>query len=46
MLVLATKWLEDGTVTVRKRGQGDIGVMSTEDFLVLALKENAEKVIF
>lgn len=46
MLVLGDKEVEDGTVSVRKRGQGDIGVMSTGDFLVLALKEHAEKTIF
>jgi len=46
MLVVGDKEVEDGTVSVRKRGEGDLGAMAVEDFLGLALKEIAEKVIF
>ncbi len=46
MLVMGDKEIEEGTVGVRKRGQGDIGAMSVDEFLSLVLKENAEKVIF
>lgn len=46
MLVMGDKEIEEGTVGVRKRGQGDIGAMSVDEFLNLILRENAEKVIF
>ncbi len=46
MLVLGDKELEDGTVSVRKRGEGDLGAMAIEDFLGLALREIAQRVIF
>ncbi len=46
MLVMGDKEIEEGTVGVRKRGEGDIGAMSIDDFLGLVLKQQAEKVIF
>ncbi|MBQ3499443.1 MAG: threonine--tRNA ligase [Clostridia bacterium] len=46
MLVMGDKEIEEGTVGVRKRGEGDIGAMSIDEFLGLVLRQNAEKVIF
>ncbi len=46
MLVMGDKEIEEGTVGVRKRGQGDIGAMSVDEFLALVLKQEEEKVIF
>ena len=46
MLVMGDKEIEEGTVGVRKRGEGDIGAMKADDFLSLVLRQNAEKVIF
>ncbi len=46
MLVMGDKEIEEGTVGVRKRGQGDIGAMSVDEFLALVLQQNEEKVIF
>ncbi|MBR3803207.1 MAG: threonine--tRNA ligase [Clostridia bacterium] len=46
MLVMGDKEIEEGTVGVRKRGEGDIGAMSIDEFLGLILRQNAEKVIF
>ena len=45
-LVVGDKEVEEGTVSVRKRGEGDIGSMKKEDFFALCKKENDEKVIF
>ncbi len=45
-LVVGDKEVEEGTVSVRKRAQGDIGCMKKEDFMALCKKENDEKVIF
>ncbi len=41
MLVIGDKEAEEGTVSVRKRGHGDQGSMSTEDFVAL-IKEDIE----
>ncbi len=46
MLVMGDKEIEEGTVGVRKRGEGDIGAMSVDEFLSLVLRQQAEKVIF
>ncbi len=46
MLVMGDKEIEEGTVGVRKRGEGDIGAMSIDEFLGLVLRQQAEKVIF
>ena len=43
MLVVGDKEVESGTVSVRRRGEGDIGAMATDDFLAHALLEIAEK---
>ena len=46
MLVIGDKEIEEGTVGVRKRGEGDIGAMKVDEFLSLVLRQAAEKVIF
>ncbi len=46
MLVMGDKEIEEGTVGVRKRGQGDIGAMNVDEFLALVLEQDKEKVIF
>lgn len=43
MLVIGDKEAESGAVSVRKRGEGDIGAMAADDFLARALLEIAEK---
>ncbi len=43
MLVIGAKEAENGTVAVRSRKQGDMGAMSLDDFLTLALKEISTK---
>ncbi|MBQ7288924.1 MAG: threonine--tRNA ligase [Clostridia bacterium] len=45
MLVIGDKEVETGAVSVRRRGEGDIGAMPLEDFKALALSEIASKVI-
>ncbi len=45
-LIVGDKETEEGTVAVRKRGEGDIGSMKKEDFFALVRKENDEKVVF
>ncbi len=46
MLVAGDKEAEDGTLSVRKRGFGDMGAMSIDDFIVSAMKDVAEKTIW
>ncbi len=46
MIVMGDKEVEDGTISVRKRGEGDLGAMAVEDFLGLTLREIAERLIF
>ena len=46
MLVVGDKEVEDGTVSVRKRGEGDLGAMAIDDFIGLTLREIAERLIF
>ncbi len=46
MLVAGDKEAEDGTLSVRKRGFGDMGAMSTDDFITSAMKDVAEKTIW
>lgn len=46
MLVIGDKEQEDGTVSVRKRGTGDIGTMTIENFTASALSDVASKVIW
>ncbi len=45
-LVVGDKEVEDGTVSVRRRGEGDIGSMPKADFFALVKKEDADKVVF
>ena len=46
MLVIGEKEEQSGTVSVRKRGEGDIGTVSVDDFLSSAKKDIADKVIW
>lgn len=46
MLLVGDKETESGTLSVRRRGEGDIGAMSEDAFVSMALKEAAEKVRF
>ena len=46
MLVIGDKEAEEGTVSVRKRGHGDQGSMSTADFVELVKSEIASRVIW
>ena len=43
MLVIGDKEVEDGTVAVRRRGEGDIGAMKQEDFIAMLQEEIADK---
>jgi len=43
MLVIGDKELENGTVAVRSRSKGDLGVMKPEEFKALLLKEIKDK---
>ena len=45
-LIVGDKEVESGTVSVRRRGEGDIGAMAKDDFFALVKKENEEKTIF
>lgn len=45
MLVVGDKEVDDVTVSVRKRGKGDQGSMSLDEYLEVALEEVASKVI-
>ena len=46
MLIIGEKEEQSGTVSVRKRGEGDIGTVSVDDFLSSAKKDIADKVIW
>lgn len=46
MLVIGEKEEQSGTVSVRKRGEGDIGAVSVDDFLSSAKKDIADEVIW
>ena len=43
MLVIGDKEMAEGTVTVRHRGEGDIGAMKVDEFISKLQKEIAEK---
>lgn len=45
-LVVGDKEVEDGTVSVRRRGEGDIGAMAKADFFALVKEENDTKKAF
>ena len=42
-LVIGDKEIAEGTVNVRRRGEGDIGAMKIEDFIAMLQKEIADK---
>ena len=46
MLVAGEKEIADGTFAVRRRGEGEIGNMSQDDFLGMAVQQDRDKVIF
>lgn len=46
MAIIGDKEAENGTVSVRKRGVGDLGTMTVEEFKALVKKEIKELVIF
>ena len=46
MLLVGDKEIEDGTVSVRKRGEGDIGAKSVDEFIASALADIASKKIW
>ena len=46
MLIVGDKEREEGTVSVRKRDEGDIGALTKKDFIARVLQENADKTIF
>ena len=43
MLVIGDKEAENGTVSVRRRGEGDLGAVTVEKFIATALAENHAK---
>lgn len=45
MLVVGDKEVESNTVAVRKRGQGDLGAQSVDEFIVSVIDEVAKKTI-
>ncbi len=45
-LVVGDKEVEEDSVSVRRRGEGDIGSMSRAEFIALVQKEDKEKAIF
>ncbi len=46
MLLVGDKEIEDGAVSVRKRGEGDIGSKSVDEFIASALADIASKKIW
>lgn len=44
MLIIGEKEVADGTVSVRKQGEGDLGIMSIADFAQLIQKEVDERI--
>lgn len=46
MLLVGDKEIEDGTVSVRKRGEGDLGASKVDDFAATALDDVASKKIW
>ena len=46
MIIVGDKEMEDGTVAVRRRAQGDLGVMAYSDFVAKLQQENNEKVLY
>lgn len=46
MAIIGDKEAENGTVSIRKRGEGDLGCMTENEFIELVCKENRDLVIF
>ena len=46
MLLVGDKEIEENTLSVRRRSDGDIGSMTEAEFTAMALRETAEKVIW
>ncbi len=46
MLLMGDKDIEAGSVSVRKRGEGDIGAMGVQEFVDLVVDNNKTRVIF
>ena len=46
MLLVGDKEIEDGAVSVRKRGEGDLGAKSVDEFIASALADIASKKIW
>ena len=46
MLLVGDKEVEDSTVSVRKRGEGDLGASSVQDFATGALEDVKSKKIW
>lgn len=46
MLLMGDKDIEGNCVSVRKRGEGDIGAMGVDEFVNLVVEQNNSKVIF
>ena len=46
MLLVGDKEVEDGTVSVRKRGEGDLGASSVQNFAAGALEDVKSKKIW
>ena len=44
MLIIGEKEMNEGTVSVRERGAGDVGSMAVSEFIERAVKEDREKV--
>ena len=43
MLLVGDKEIEDGAVSIRKRGEGDLGAKSVDEFIASALADIASK---
>ncbi|MDR1927278.1 MAG: threonine--tRNA ligase, partial [Oscillospiraceae bacterium] len=46
MLIIGEKEAESGAVSVRKRGEGDLGAMPLEQFIAVARAQIAQREIF
>jgi threonyl-tRNA synthetase len=46
MLLMGDKDIEAGSVSVRKRGEGDIGAMGVDEFVNLVVEQTKSRVIF
>ncbi len=43
MLIVGQKEVDTGTVSVRKHGKGDIGVVQADDIIIQIKRENEER---